>query len=207
MKLEMKPIDIPKKFRVPLIIALGVFILVGGYFGLLKSQFAEKEQLRSEYNKAQTEFNRLVNIKNNIGRTRTEYAQLRSRLDDAMRQMPDEKEVPSLLRQVSLAAHESKARIKYFAPRPVQAVDFYSELPFEIRYSGQFHNIGYFFDGIKRLERIVHVTSFTLESKEVADKVILDGTCIAKAYILPKQQIVDTPKEAKKEGKDAPPKR
>ena len=64
--------------------------------------------------------------------------------------MPEEKEVPDLLRQVSLAAQESRTRIKYFAPKEMKAGDFYWELPFEMRYSGPYHSVGYFFDGIRR---------------------------------------------------------
>jgi type IV pilus assembly protein PilO len=197
MKIEMKGVSIPRKYRLPLTLLLGVAIAVAGYLLLLKPQFEEKNRLAFEQNKAHQELERLVAFKNNIAGARKEYALLKLSMEEAMRQMPEEKEVPNLLRQVSFTAQESKIRIKYFAPKAIQAADFYSELPFDIRYSAPYHNIGYFFDGIRKLERIVHVTSFSLDSKASSGKIILEGTCTAKAYVLPKQ----TPKEKNKEEK------
>jgi len=97
--------------------------------------------------------------------------------------------------------------VKYFAPKAVQALDFYSELPFEIRYAAPYHNIGYFFDGMRKMERIVHVTSFSLESKGNADKVVLEGSCSAKAYVLGKGATKEGPAEKKKEEKNEPAKK
>jgi type IV pilus assembly protein PilO len=201
MKIEMKGVSIPRKYRLPLTILLGIAIAAAGYFLLLKPQFEEKNRLSFEQNKAHQELERLVALKNNIAGARKEYALLKLTMEEAMRQMPEENEVPNLLRQVSFTAQESKIRIKYFAPKAIQAADFYSELPFDIRYSAPYHNIGYFFDGIRKLERIVHVTSFSLDSKASSGKIILEGTCTAKAYVLPKQTPKETAKEKKKEEK------
>jgi type IV pilus assembly protein PilO len=122
-------------------------------------------------------------------------------------QMPEEKEVPNLLRQVSFNAQETKTRIKYFAPKETQARDFYWELPFEMKFTGPYHNVGYFFDGIRKLERIIHITSFSLEAKEVGQKVVLEGTCVAKTYVFMKDPAKEKEKEKKKEGKNEPPKK
>jgi type IV pilus assembly protein PilO len=187
MKMDMKGLSIPKKYQLPLIIVLGVAVIAAGYFFLLKPQFEEKDRLAGDRAKAQEELAKLTVIKNNIEKVRKEYAQLTANLEEAMRQMPEEKEIPSLLRQVSFTAQETKTKLKYFAPRAIQGKDFYSELPFDVRYSAPYHNLGYFFDGIRKLERIVHVTSFSLESKVSSGKIVLEGACTAKAYVLSKQ--------------------
>jgi type IV pilus assembly protein PilO len=201
MKLGLESLVIPKKYRLPLIILLGIGIVVGGYFLLLKSQFEQISRLKTEKESADREIARLTDIKNNIARLKTENAQLQEKLADALRQMPEEKEIPGLLRQVSLTASETKTKVKYFAPKPLQQVDFYSELPFEMKYSAPYHNVGYFFDGIRKLERIVHITGFSLDVKDASEKTVLEGTCTAKAYVLPKQPPKDTAKTEKKETK------
>jgi type IV pilus assembly protein PilO len=88
----------------------------------------------------------------------------------------------------------------------MQPQEFYWELPFEMRYRAPYHSIGYFFDEIRKLERIVHITSFSLEAKEAGQKTVLEGTCIAKTYVYSKEPL---PKknEEKKEGKHEPPKK
>jgi len=193
MSMDLKGVSIPKKYRLPLIIVLGVAIVVAGYFLLIKSQLEEKNRLISEQNAARTELAKLVAYKARIEELRKEHARLKVDLEEAMRQMPEEKEIPSLLRQVSLTAQESRTRVRYFAPKSLQPVEFYAELPFEIRYTGPYHNLGYFFDGLRKLERIVHVTSFNLEAKTSTGKVILDGTCTAKAYVLSAQSAKQAP--------------
>jgi type IV pilus assembly protein PilO len=201
MKLGLEGLVIPKKYRLPLIILLGIGILVGGYFLLLKPQFEQLTRLDGERTTAEREIARLTDIKNNIARVKAENAQLQEKLADALRQMPEEREIPGLLRQVSLTASETKTKVKYFAPKPLQTLDFYAELPFEIKYSAPYHSVGYFFDGIRKLERIVHITGFSLDVKEVSEKIVLEGTCTAKAYVLPKQLPKDSSKAAAKETK------
>jgi type IV pilus assembly protein PilO len=194
MNTDLKGTSIPKKYRLPLIIILGVAIVVSGYFLLIKPQLEEKSKLASDLNASRTELSKLMAYKGRIDALREEHAQLKVDLEQAMRQMPEEKEIPSLLRQVSLTAQESRTRVKYFAPKSLRSVEFYAELPFEIRYTAPYHNLGYFFDGIRKLERIVHVTSFSMESKKSTGKVVLEGTCTAKAYVL-------SPQNAKEAGK------
>ena len=121
-------------------------------------------------------------IKNNLKNTRAEYTRLAANLQEMMKQMPEEKEVPNLLRQISTTAQGARIKIKYFAPKEVQPEDFYAELPFEIKYAGPYHGLGYFFDGIRNMERIVHVTSFSLEAKGNAPKAGARG-------LLPRQDL------------------
>jgi type IV pilus assembly protein PilO len=206
MNMDLKGASIPKKYRLPLTIVLGVAILVAGFFLLIKPQFEEKDRLASEQNSAREQLAKLTAFEARIEALRKEHAQLKVSLEEALRQMPEEKEIPNLLRQVSLTAQESRTRVKYFAPKGLQPVEFYSELPFEIKYTAPYHNIGYFFDGIRKLERIVHVTSFNLESKSSTGKVILDGTCTAKAYVL-SQQAPQQETKVKVKGKDKGDKR
>jgi len=121
--------------------------------------------------------------------------------------MPEEKDVPNLLRQVSTLGQEAKLRLKFFEPKPLQAREFYFELPFEIRYTGGYHNVGYFFDGVRKLDRIIHIANFSLESKVVASKLTLEGTGLAKTYVytkeMPKEQTKVNPKD-KKDEKNVP---
>jgi type IV pilus assembly protein PilO len=87
-------------------------------------------------------------------------------------------------------------KITYFEPKTMQNKEFYAELPFSIRYSGPFHNIGYFFDGVRKLERIINISSFTLTSdpKAIPSRMILNGDCVAKTYVY----IKEPPKQDKK---------
>ncbi|OPY66519.1 MAG: Pilus assembly protein, PilO [Syntrophorhabdaceae bacterium PtaU1.Bin034] len=211
MRLDIKELSLPKKYRIVLFIALPALILLASYFLIFSSQWQETDRLKGEIRKGRQELSKVTAAKNNIEKARKECNQIRADLQDLIRQMPEEKEIPGLLRQVSLTAQETKTKIKYFAPKSPEARELYSELPFEIKYSAPYHSVGYFFDGIRKLERIVQVASFTLDSREVGQKVLLEGTCTAKTYIFqkePQKEKSDGKKKGeKKDGKNVPAKK
>jgi type IV pilus assembly protein PilO len=197
MNIQLGMSVIPKRFRLVLIIGINVALFAAAYFFLIEPQLVQKKNMSTELRALQQELAKVTAVKNNIEKLRAEHAQLKERLEEVMRQMPEEKEVPNLLRQVSFVAGETSTKVKSFHPKDIQNKDFYAELPFEIKYTAPYHNVGYFFDGIRKMERIVHVTSFNLEAKEVGRKIVMEGSCLAKTYVLTK----NAPK-AKKEGKN-----
>lgn len=202
MKLSIDPkklTRLPKKYKIIIMAGICVALFAGIFTLLLMPQFKDKKAVAAELASVQLDLKKLNDIKNNMDKTRREYADLKNRLQQVLSQMPEQKDVPNLLRQVSALSHETGARIRYFEPKAIQAKEFYSELPFELRYTGGYHNVGYFFDGIRRLERIVHVTSFSLEAKSVtATKVVLEGNCMAKTYVYAQGQ-----QQQQKKGKEA----
>jgi type IV pilus assembly protein PilO len=164
-------------------------IVATAYFLLFSAQLREEKKLETEVKGLRQELLKVTAMKNNIQKTRREYAGLKAELQFRLRQMPEEKEVPALLRQVSLAAQETKTHMKYFAPKETGARGFYLELPFEMKYTGSYHSIGYFFDGIRKLERIIHITSFSLEAKGTGPKGTIEGSCLAKTYVFVKEPL------------------
>jgi type IV pilus assembly protein PilO len=189
---------LPKKYKLIIMGSICVLLFAAAFMLLLKPKIEEKKVVAADLTSVRQEMQRLQDIRNNMPKTRKEYAEVKDKLQKLLGQMPEQKDVPNLLRQVSSLSHETGARIRYFEPKGVQAKEFYSELPFELRYSCGYHNMGYFFDGIRKLERIVHVTSFSLDAKTVsATKTILEGSCMAKTYVYVRSQ-QQTAKEAPK---------
>ncbi len=195
MNIQVGMSVIPKRFRLVLIIGINAALFAAAYFFLISPQMAQKNKMSTELTTLQQELRKVTAVKNDMARLRKEHAQIKERLQDIIRQMPEEKEVPNLLRQVSFVAGETNTKVKSFFPKEVQNKDFYAELPFEIKYTAPYHNVGYFFDAIRKMERIVHVTSFALESKEIGQKTVMEGSCLAKTYVLKK----DAPKGKKEE--------
>jgi type IV pilus assembly protein PilO len=200
MKLSFDPNKItrlPKKYKLIIMGSICALFFAALFMLLLMPKLKDRKVVADEQASVQREVQKLNDIKNNMAKTRRDYAEVKDRLQQTLSQMPEQKDVPNLLRQVSSLSHETGAKIRYFEPKAVQAKEFYSELPFELRYTGGYHNIGYFFDGMRRLERIMHVTSFSLEAKTVtATKVILEGNCMAKTYVYAQGQ--EQGKEAQK---------
>lgn len=161
--------------------------LIFGFFAyfMIIPQVDTKKNLAREYQEIKRNLDRLVAIKNNLPKTKIEYAQLKEILRQTLNQLPDTKDIPNLLRNISSVGSENGLKVRYFEPKAIQNKEFYGEVPFEIRYSGGFHNIALFFDGIRRLERIIDVTSFTLEAPSKSDtrNLVLQGKATAKTYV------------------------
>ena len=84
-------------------------------------------------------------------------------LKQALRQLPDSKELPGLLTDVSSLGKDAGLEFKAFRPRDEIAQDFYAEVPIEIEFSGDFHDIARFFDKVSKLPRIVNVSQLEME--------------------------------------------
>src|SRR5665647_2145297 len=98
-------------------------------------------------------------------------------LQDVLKQLPETKDIPNLLRNITNVSEETRLKIKYFEPKEIRNKDFYSELPFEIKFSGPFHNTAFFFDGVRKMDRLVNINSFSLEAKSTSKNAVLEGSC------------------------------
>ncbi len=190
--------NISNVYKLVIIIGLNVAIFASAFVFVISPQSEERRRLAGQYETVKKDLDRMLQIKNNMPKYREEYARLQETLDDMIRQLPEGRDVPNLLRSVSAVGSESKVKVTYFEPGPVQAKEFYGEFPLKIKYNGPFHNIGYFFDGIRKTERIIEIVDFSLVAKGPPNKIILEGECTARSYVYLKEP----PKPKKEEGKD-----
>jgi type IV pilus assembly protein PilO len=188
-----------------IIIGLNIILFVFLFFFLINPLIDTKKKLASDYQLVKKDLDRLVDIKNNMEKYRKEYAQVQEVLGDILRQLPETKDIPNLLRSVSAIGTETRVKVTYFEPGAVQNKDFYGEFPFKFKFAGPFHNIGYFFDGIRKMERVIDIRNFTLVAKGTPPRIVLEGDGSAKSYVYLKQQPNPQPKDEKKDVKSGPP--
>ena len=198
---------VTKGQKLALVIGLNVIVFALLFFFLINPLIETKKKVANEYAAVKKDLDKMVEIKNNMDKYRKEYVQMQDTLSQLLRQLPETKDIPNLLRSVSSAGTETRVKVTYFEPGVIQNKDFYGEFPFKIRYTGSFHNIGYFFDGIRRIERVIDIRSFSLLAKGTPPRVILEGDLLAKSYVYLKEQSKpqkDEKKDEKKEAKSNP---
>jgi len=95
---------------------------------------------------------------------------LKQKLSELKKQLPDEKEVTSLLKQVSDFAIQSGLRVDFWKPeaKKTHASGIVYEIPVRVELSGSYHNLGYFFSNITKLNRIVNISNLKLQEKEIS---------------------------------------
>jgi type IV pilus assembly protein PilO len=136
----------------PALCALVVGAYVWSFFLPARAEFntAREQQLQLHRRLAEVRA-----VAGNEAQVKDQIAQLNVTLKEALRQLPNDKELPGLLTDVSSLGKNRGLDFKSFRPGEEVTKDFYAEVPIEIEFTGRYHDIARFFDDISRLPRIV----------------------------------------------------
>jgi type IV pilus assembly protein PilO len=93
-----------------------------------------------------------------------EIVEVEGRFNQVKVQLPEQKEIPELLRQVSNLGRESGLEILLFRQKPEIFQDLYAEVPVEVAVRGGYHQIAMFFDKVRHLDRIVNVADISVKN-------------------------------------------
>ena len=118
--------------------------------------------------------------------------------------LPDKEEIPLLLTGISQFGHDAGLDFILFEPKPEIVRDFYAEIPVSVTVSGNYHNVGVFFDKVSNLHRIVNIKDIKMvppvkdlkTASPANDATRLVTSCTAVTY-----KFVETPAAA--DNKDA----
>lgn len=105
-----------------------------------------------------------------------ENERLRKRLSELKQQLPEEKEVSTLLKQVSDLALRAGLKISLWRPeaKKVHPSGIVYEIPVRVELSGSYHNLGYFFSSITKLNRIVNISDIKIADPKPERGVAID---------------------------------
>lgn len=106
-----------------------------------------------------------------IDTLRTENVMLKTRLRELQEQLPEEKEVSGLLRQISELGIKSGLKILLWRPeaRVPDPSGLYVRIPVRVEVSTSYHNLGSFSSHISRLPRIVNISDIKLTNPVVKE--------------------------------------
>ena len=148
---------------------------VGVYFGthLLPWTFpsgSEKiAELKSQYEQKSAELARARASVADLPRFEAEYDQLHQRWEMASELLPTERQLPTLLRKITLAGQQTGVTFTMFRPGAVQPSDFHTEMPIAVSVSGDYHAVGSFLAELANMRRIVTVSNLKLTTNNKAD--------------------------------------
>ena len=148
---------------------------VGVYFGthLLPWTFpsgSEKiAELKSQYEQKSAELARARASVADLPRFEAEYEQLHQRWEMASELLPTERQLPTLLRKITLAGQQTGITFTMFRPGAVQPSDYHTEMPIAVSVSGDFHSVGSFLAELANMRRIVTVSNLKLTTNNKND--------------------------------------
>jgi type IV pilus assembly protein PilO len=135
---------------------------------------------------------------------RQQVKELDAKLNEAIAQLPDQKEIPDLLSTVSSLGRESGLEILLFRQRPEVLQDFYAEVPVEMLMKGTYAQVTEFFSRVAKLDRIVNVKDISMKTPVIAgDRVVIDtsDTAVTFRFLTEEERAKIAAERAKKEGK------
>jgi type IV pilus assembly protein PilO len=142
-----------------------IMVIVFAIYGYVFFMPARQELAKAEQDRLQLQrkLSEVRAVAANEHAVREEIAQLEKKLTVALRQLPDSKELPVLLTDVTSLGKNAGLDFKAFRPQQEIRRAFYAEVPIDIEFSGGFHDIATFFDQIARLPRIINITALEMK--------------------------------------------
>jgi type IV pilus assembly protein PilO len=118
-----------------------------------------------------------------------ENAMLKRELARLKEQLPEEREVSMLLKQISELSLQSGLKVLLWKPGPrtVDPQGLYVEIPVDVEVLAEYHRLGDFFSHISRLPRLVNISDIQLRGKEGSANVTIDAKFTARTFASVKQ--------------------
>jgi type IV pilus assembly protein PilO len=191
-------------------------ILAGGVLGVFffthfvpfgyPNKSDEITVLKADYEKKSTELARARATVADLPRFEAEYEQLHDRWAMAAELLPADRQLPALLRRITLSAQQTGVQFVSFRPSSNKIEEYLTEVPLELSVNGGYHQVGSFMAELANMRRIITVANVRLKSNADKDDPLATTSVefTASAYCLN-----TTPAAAsaapKKEGPDAQP--
>lgn len=188
-----KILKLPMKQKVLLLAVVVVLEAAALVWFLYLPKHKELTGLKTELTKLQTEIEEKTRIANNLPRLQKEYDQLNIELAQALTELPNSKEIPSLLTSITTVGKNAGLDFLVFKPRGETPKDFYAEVPVDITVSGSYFSIANFFAAVASLPRIVNISNVVFtDIKNVNNRMMTKVTCLATTFrFLDKKEIKD----------------
>jgi type IV pilus assembly protein PilO len=189
-------LKLPTKQKVALLILLMVLEGVGLFYGLYQPKIKVLKGLQSKLETLQNQIKEDRKVADNLPKYKKDYEQLQNELKMALTELPNQKEIPSLLTSISTAGKNAGLDFLLFRPKPEEPKDFYAAVPVDISVSGSFYNVADFFVAVSNLPRIVNINNVTFSDiKTVNGRIMLKVSCLATTFrFLDKKEIKDEKK-------------
>ena len=171
-----------KMFQRILILVLTLGLLGGGFFILF---YLPKTTAIAQTNEEISNLERRLAVAKrkakNLAKLETEHREVAAQLKEALKLLPDKREIPSLLRNITTLGKESRLEFPLFTPQGERPQDFYVEIPVSIQLSGKYNDVASFFDQVGRMDRIVNIRGISMKPTKEMDVTLLTA-CTAVTY-------------------------
>lgn len=164
IKLDIKTLPFYVKIIVSVLPSIIIALLV--LFLVISPKLKQIKVLETQIDKQNNEIAASQAKAAKLDVLKMENERLVKRINELKEQLPDEKEISSLLKQVSDMGISAGLEIKSWKPSPknTHPSGIVYEIPVSVDVIGTYHNLGYFLSSLTKLNRIVNIKNMKLGS-------------------------------------------
>jgi type IV pilus assembly protein PilO len=178
-----KILKLPKSQKIALVAFIFVLLGAGFFYGLFQPKMKTLKELQQRQADLSKQIQENKRIADNLPKFRKDYEQLKIDLDNALTELPNQKEIPSLLTSITSKGKEAGLDFLTFRPKAEEPRDFYSAVPVDISVHGSFYNVANFFVAVSSLPRIVNMTNVTFtDIRNVGGRMVVRVNCLATTF-------------------------
>jgi type IV pilus assembly protein PilO len=148
-----------------ILILVGTIVLLAGIFVALvyipKSN--EITRLNKEIAGLEKKINQAKIKARTLKKFEAEQVEVEAQFGEALKLLPNEREIPTLLRSITQLGSDANLEFRLFSPNKEKARDFYIEIPVSMEVSGTYHDVATFFDKVGRMKRIVNILDISMK--------------------------------------------
>jgi type IV pilus assembly protein PilO len=178
---------------------LGLVVVgaVSGFF-LIKPLWEESRLIQKDIERERMTLAQILRTRAQIARFKQELADMDIRYKQISIMLPEAHEIPHLLKNVSNLGSRQGLEFLLFKPEKEIPREFVAEIPITLHLKGPYHQIGIFFDHLRRLPRIINVRQLNMGGFEEKSGQIRANCQLTTYRVLPPPPPGPAPKAEKK---------
>lgn len=182
-QLIVRIVRAPWLVKIGAVVGIATVVTALNWFALIDPANTEIAAAESKRKTLEGQYIDKQQIANNLNEYHKQKEVLEAQLAAAMQELPNEKAIDELLRQLNDLGVKSGLSIALVEPQPEVPQDFFARIPVKMKVSGSYHEVAMFFDAVGKLKRIVNVADLKFGTpKKQSEKVILDAEFVATTF-------------------------
>lgn len=174
---------LPTAAKAGIVLGLLILITAGTWFFLIQDAETQIEALKSQQASLDQTYAEKKEIADNLIERRREMDQLEQRLQDALTELPQEKNIDELLAALNDIGKKAGLEITRVVPQAESPEAFYARIPIVMAVKGNYHEVAVFLQEIAQMKRIVNVNNIKLSTPTLRnEKVILSSDFLATTF-------------------------
>ncbi len=193
---------IPRNQRLGIYTVLYVLLLVLYVSLLYLPLSSEKSDLGAQKNNLIAERAKIEDRVKNKKIYEMGLQQLMADLKLALKELPEDREIPGLLKGISSLGKKVGLEVRRFQPLPENMREYVAEVPVSLEVQGSYHEVAMFFDRLSKMNRIVYVSNIEMsDPEERGGKVYLTVTGNAVTFRFLTDEEIQANQNAQERGK------